>query len=84
MRVRHLTIKAFDDLFGCCNQVFGLGPEVVNWPDNALYILKFGLSKRPDRAVRTEKPRGDLIDFFVGALRREHHGDQELIVIGKL
>jgi hypothetical protein len=81
-RARDLAAELLDDLPSAPGDRFGLLPEEPGRVDDLLDVV--GSRSRQCLRVRValEQLRRDLVDGFVGGLRREDRGDQELVGTG--
>lgn len=65
------------------DQVSRLGLIVVDWPNDSLEIALWCPTKRREARVGAKERGSDFIHLLIGALRREDHCNDELILVLK-
>ena len=79
--VRDLSAEALHQHFRGANDVPGLGPPEAAGLDICTHLVRIGGGKGLQRGIAGKQRRRHQIDTRVGALRRQTHGEQQLIVL---
>ena len=75
---RYLAGMAFHERLTTIANGFGFVPEKSGGADQRFQFVRYRRSKIGGSPVAGKKRRCDLVDAFIGALRAENDGDEEL------